>query len=260
MIDHIPEESRIVKLLDHGFVRLVDAMGDDLSVVRGARVSYEAAWRTGNDVGSDHKLIRYLWRHHHSSPFENVELQFEVFAPIFVIRQWHRHRTQSYNELSGRYRELPEVFYVPEAENVGVQSKNNKQGRDLNPLSADNLFRGAQLALIERQRDHQAHGFALYRDLINFGWPKELARTHLGVATYSHMFAKMNLLNFFRFASLRDDPHAQMEIRVYAEAMVGLVRKVAPVCVEAWDEHRKWMAEVIAFWMEHHPDQAARWK
>jgi thymidylate synthase (FAD) len=102
-----------IDLLDHGFVRLVDWMGDDLSVVRAARVSYDAAWRTGKDQGSDRRLIGYLWKHRHTSPFEAVTFTFEVKAPIFVLRQWHRHRTWSFNELSARYRGLPEEFYVP---------------------------------------------------------------------------------------------------------------------------------------------------
>jgi thymidylate synthase (FAD) len=109
-VAHLPKK---IDLLDHGFVRLVDSMGGDLSVVRAARVSYDAEWRAGEDEGSDKRLINYLWKHAHTSPFEAVSLTFEVKAPIFVFRQWHRHRTWSYNELSARYRELPEEFYVP---------------------------------------------------------------------------------------------------------------------------------------------------
>lgn len=118
-------------VLDHGLVRLVDYMGGDISVARAARVSYDAAWRAGEDEGSDAKLIRYLWKHRHTTPFEAVTVTFEVLAPIFVLRQWHRHRTQSYNELSARYRELPELFYVPDPSIVGQQATTNKQGRTL---------------------------------------------------------------------------------------------------------------------------------
>jgi thymidylate synthase (FAD) len=121
-------ESDRLAVLDHGFVRRVDSMGSDISIVRAARVSYDAAWRAGENEGSDARLIRYLWRNKHTSPFEAVEFQFEVKAPIFVFRQWHRHRTWSFNELSGRYKELPEEFYLPSPENVGTQSKDNKQG------------------------------------------------------------------------------------------------------------------------------------
>jgi flavin-dependent thymidylate synthase len=120
-----------IDLLDHGFVRLVDSMGGDLSVVRAARVSYDAAWRAGEDQGSDKRLIGYLWNHRHTSPFEAVTFTFEVKAPIFVLRQWVRHRTWSYNELSARYRELPDEFYVPQPEMIGVQSKDNKQARNI---------------------------------------------------------------------------------------------------------------------------------
>jgi thymidylate synthase (FAD) len=225
------------EVLDHGFVRLVDSMGSDLSVVRAARVSYDAAWRAGEDEGSDARLIRYLWANHHTTPFESVTLSFEVYAPIFVFRQWHRHRTQSYNELSGRYRELPEVFYVPAPEAVGTQSTSSKQGRDTKDIDSDML--AERTRQIQCQRHHQEAGFRLYRQLLAAGWPKELARAHLGVSTYSHMFATMNLLNLLRFLTLRDDAHAQHEIRVYAAAMVEMARSVAPVSVSAWEAKRR---------------------
>ena len=124
-----------IKVLNYGFVRLVDSMGSDLSVVRAARVSHDAAWRAGEDQGSDERLIRYLWRNAHTTPFEAVTFTFEVKAPIFVFRQWHRHRTWSFNELSARYRELPAEFYLPSPDVLGVQSSSNKQGRDLDAVS-----------------------------------------------------------------------------------------------------------------------------
>lgn len=219
----------LISCLDHGFVRLVDSMGSDLSVVRAARVSYDAAWRAGEDSGSDARLINYLWKHQHTTPFEAVTLTFEVKAPIFVFRQWHRHRTQSYNELSARYRELPEEFYVPDVGMIGKQATTNKQGRDL--THQDLLQRGMEVDIYVEGCKAQ---FAQYRKLLASGWPRELARMCLPFSTYSHMFTTMNLLNFLRFATLRVDPHAQYEIRVYAEAMVELARSVAPVCVEAW--------------------------
>lgn len=223
-------------LLDHGYVRLVDSMGSDLSIVRAARVSYDAAWRAGEDEKSDARLIRYLWTNKHTTPFEAVELVFEVMAPIFVFRQWHRHRTQSYNELSARYRELPNVFYIPNAKDVGAQSANNKQARTVDEVDGDALYyREQQCSAL---REHCAEAYALYEDLLAAGWPRELARMALPVNVYSHMFAKMNLLNFFRFATLRDDPHAQMEIRVYAQAMVEMVRSIAPTAVGAWESNR----------------------
>ena len=219
-----------IDLLDHGFVRLVDSMGDDLSVVRAARVSYDAAWRAGEDQGSDVKLIGYLWKNHHTTPFEAVTFTFEVKAPIFVFRQWHRHRTWSYNELSARYRELPEEFYVPKPEHIGVQSKSSKQGRTLGephdmlvPSMIDYACRAA---------------FETYRTLLSHEVPRELARSVLPVATYSHMFATVDLLNLMKFLSLRTDAHAQFEIRVYADAMRELARTVVPVCIAAWDKER----------------------
>lgn len=215
-----------IDVLDHGFVRLVDHMGSDLSVTRAARVSYDAAWRAGEDEGSDARLIRYLWKNKHTSPFEAVEFQFEVKAPIFVFRQWHRHRTWSFNELSARYRELPEEFYVPDPALIGTQSTSSKQARDLG--KADHVAAGMIKLCGEA-------AFGIYRDLLARGVPRELARSVLPVATYSHMFAKIDLRNLLGFLDLRLDPHAQYEIRVYAEAMRDLARAIAPVCIGAWE-------------------------
>ena len=223
-----------IDVLDHGFVRLIDHMGGDLSIVRAARVSYDGAWRSGEDTGSDDRLIRYLWRNHHTTPFEAVTLTFEVKAPIFVLRQWHRHRTWSFNELSARYRELPEDYFLPDPGAIGQQAAKNKQGRDhvkLNP--ADLIERYAQIQLAD---DAMANSFATYRKLLAAGWPRELARSVLPVSTYSHMFATVNLLNLMRFLTLRCDQHAQHEIRVYADAMRELARTIAPVAMSAWDE------------------------
>jgi thymidylate synthase (FAD) len=214
-----------INVLDHGFVRLVDSMGSDLSVVRAARVSYDAAWRAGEDEGSDARLIRYLWRNAHTTPFEAVTLTFEVKAPIFVFRQWHRHRTWSFNELSARYRELPEEFYVPAAEVIGQQSASSKQARDVGE--------GYGLAPIII-RKVCADAFEAYRALLAGGVPRELARSVLPVATYSQMFATVNLLNLLKFLTLRTHEHAQWEIRQYAEAMATLAANVAPVCMKAW--------------------------
>lgn len=223
-----------IDLLDHGFVRMVDSMGGDISIVRAARVSYDAAWRAGADQGSDERLIRYLWKHGHTTPFEAVTLTFEVKAPIFVFRQWHRHRTWSFNELSSRYRELPEEYYLPELGKIGVQSASSKQARDIGAMDDDTLSdRRFERRLVE---EHCQRAFALYADLIAKGWPRELARSVLPVATYSHMFATVNLLNLLKFLTLRCDGHAQYEIRVYADAMRDLARLVAPVAIAAWED------------------------
>ncbi len=230
------------KVLDHGFVRLVDSMGSDLSIVRAARVSYDAAWRAGEDQGSDDRLINYLWKNHHTSPFEAVSFTFEVKAPIFVFRQWHRHRTWSYNELSARYRELPEEFYIPHPHDIGFQSKDNKQARELE--------KGVGVAETEQReqecdalRETMKTSFRTYKNLLESGWPRELARSVLPVATYSHMFASVDLLNLFRFLTLRCHSHAQYEIRVYAEAIAELIQPIVPVALEAWKKHGGWKDE-----------------
>lgn len=215
-----------IDVLDHGFVRLVDHMGSDLSIVRAARVSYDAAWRAGENEGSDARLIRRLWRDKHTSPFEAVEFQFEVMAPIFVLRQWHRHRTWAFNELSARYRELPQRFYVPKTTVIGEQSKSNKQGRQPSTQK-----RGREVIDYRRAC---TEAFRLYERLLAAGWPRELARAVLPVSTYSHMFAKVDLRNLLHFLDLRLDPHAQHEIRVYAEAILTLIRAIVPAAVEAW--------------------------
>lgn len=222
-------ENKEIKVLDHGFVRLVDHMGDDLSIVRNARVSYDAEWRAGEDTGSDTRLIRYLMNNGHNTPFESVTFTFDVKAPIFVFRQWHRHRTQSYNELSARYRELPSEFYVPEAEQITTQSADNKQMR------TDEVNPNAHMiqALINTAN---GSAFDIYHELIALGCPRELARSVLPVGTYSHMFATLNLHNLFRFLAERLHPHAQFEIRVYAEAMLVLIEPVVPVAVKAFKD------------------------
>ena len=220
-----------IKVLDHGLVRLVDAMGSDLSIARNARVSYDAAWRAGEDTGSDARLINYLYKNGHNTPFEAVAATFEVKAPIFVFRQWHRHRTQSYNEISARYKELPEEFYIPELEQITTQSTDNKQMRtdEINPEAAQ--IRGAI-----RLQNQQA--FQSYHYLIEKGCPRELARSVLPVGTYSHMFATANLNNWFRFLGERLHEHAQYEIRVYAKAILELLKDIAPVAVKAFEQNQ----------------------
>lgn len=216
-----------IKVLDHGLVRLVDHMGGDLSVSRAARVSYDAPPRE-----EDKKLIHYLWKNKHTTPFEAVTLTFEVKAPIFVLRQWHRHRMWSYNELSARYRELPEEFYIPDAELVGAQSKDNKQMRDQVEVTPTHH---KMRSIIE---ESNRRSFDKYRLLLSTGCPRELARSVLPMGTYSHMFGTVNLRSLFHFLSLRDHEHAQHEIRVYAKAMAELTKAVAPISVEAWEAYK----------------------
>lgn len=224
--------SKAIKLLDHGLIRLVDSMGSDLSAVRAARVSYDAAWRAGDDSGSDERLLNFMMSHKHTTPFEACCVSFEVKAPIFVFRQWHRHRTQSYNELSARYRALPEEFYVPEPELIGVQSETDKQQRTING-EADISARIASNNI----RLQNESAFKMYRSLLENGVPRELARSVLPCGTYSHMFCTMNLLNCMKFLTLRCDAHAQYEIRVYADAMLELIRPKFPVIIAAFEKH-----------------------
>ncbi len=223
-------EDNFRKVLDHGHVRLVESMGSDLSIVRNARVSYDAEWRAGDDDGKDAKLLNYLLKNKHTSPFESCVFTFDVMAPIFIFRQWHRHRTWSFNEISARYAELPEEFYVPELDQITTQSATNKQMRtDLqHPQAQDcaNLIHSTNSA-----------SFAAYKAMIADGVPRELARSVLPVGTYSHMFATVDLHNLFHFLKLRLHSHAQYEIRVYAEAMLELIEPIVPVSVAAFRQH-----------------------
>lgn len=216
-------------VLDYGFVRLVDYMGDDLSIVRAARVSYDADWRSGEDEGKDAKLIHYLLRNRHTSPFECVIFTFEIKCPIFVARQWHRHRTWKYNEVSARYTELPEEFYVPMIMHITQQSKNNKQMRTEEAHADASYF-----ATYMRKVNEAA--FAQYKEFIDMGCPRELARTVLPLATYTRFFATVDLHNLFHFLSLRLHTHAQYEIRVYALAILNIIRNICPVAVAAFQE------------------------
>lgn len=216
-------------VLDHGHVALVESMGSDLSVVRNARVSYDAEWRTGEDKGKDEKLLHYLVKNGHTSPFESVQFTFDVKAPIFVFRQWHRHRTWSFNEVSARYAELPEEFYVPELEQITGQSTSNKQMRT-------NYIHPEAFGLRDVIEVTSAHAHGQYQWLIAQGCPRELARSVLPVGTYSRMFATVDLHNLMHFLKLRLHPHAQYEIRVYAEAMLEIIRAVCPISVAAFCE------------------------
>jgi thymidylate synthase (FAD) len=227
------QRNRLYHCLDHGYVRLIDFMGGDLSIVRAARVSYDAVWRTGEDADKDAKLIDYLVKNHHTSPLESVTFTFEVKAPIFVFRQWHRHRTWSFNEVSARYAELPEEFYVPEREQITHQALDNKQMRTTVPHHD-----GEAIQLVIRH--HCEFAFKAYRSMLESGVPRELARSVLPVGTYSHMFATVDLHNLAHFLTLRLHEHAQYEIRVYAEAMLKLIEPIVPVAVAALKKHKGW--------------------
>lgn len=217
-------------VLDHGFVRVIDYMGDDSAIVQAARVSYGQGTKKARD---DRGLIRYLMRHWHSTPFEMCEIKLHVKLPIFVARQWIRHRTANVNEYSARYSVLDKEFYMPQPEHILAQSSNNKQGR------------GAALTLEQRQsvlemlNQDTDRCYAHYEEMIhNIGVARELARTTLPVNAYTQWYWKTDLHNLFHFLHLRADPHAQYEIRVYADVIAKIVQKWMPDAFEAFEDYR----------------------
>ena len=228
-----PSEVNEISVLDNGSVRLIDSMGDDLSVVRAARVSYAAEWRTGEDAGKDAKLIKYLWSHGHTSPFEHVCFTFEVKAPIFVFRQWHRHRVWAFNELSARYTELPDEYYIPRSKEIGFQSSSSKQAREIKNFTDDSQMIAREQEIYDYDESCR-NSFTTYHRLLDAGWPREIARAVLPVSAYSSMFATVSLLNLFKFFDLRLHEHAQFEIRQYAQAMLHLIKPIVPSSYSAW--------------------------
>jgi thymidylate synthase (FAD) len=216
------------KVLDKGFVRLVDYLGGDERIVQAARVSYGAGTKS---VREDQALIRYLMRHLHTSPFEQVILTFHVKLPIFVARQWIRHRTARLNEISGRYSVMEDEFYLPEAENVRFQSRDNKQGRATEEVPA-HLCAEVLATLKSEQTDLYKN----YMDLIDKKIARELARVNLPLSLYTQWYWQVDLHNLFHFLRLRMDTHAQLEIRLYAEAMAKMAQAVAPHAYEAFEE------------------------
>jgi thymidylate synthase (FAD) len=215
-------------VLDKGFVRLVDYLGGDERVVQAARVSYGAGTKTSRE---DAGLIDYLLRNGHTSPFEQVILTFHVKLPIFVARQWVRHRTARLNEISGRYSIMKDDFYVPEGGDIALQSTNNKQGRG---EVLDAAFAGEVRAGVE---EGQRRSYGDYSALIDKGIARELARINLPLSLYTEWYWQIDLHNLFRFLELRLDVHAQLEIRRYAEALFEITRKIAPRCCASFERH-----------------------
>jgi thymidylate synthase (FAD) len=217
------------KCLNAGFVRLVDYMGGDESIVQAARVSYGKGTKSVNE---DRILLRYLMRHMHTTPFEMVELKFHVKLPIFVARQWIRHRTANVNELSGRYSIMKDEFYVPSADTIKRQSINNKQGRSDEEISPE-LQQKILSILLQDQQTSYNH----YEELLNDNIARELARVNLPLSLYTEWYWKIDLHNLLHFLHLRMDKHAQFEIRIYAETMGEIVRSVAPMAWEAFEDY-----------------------
>ncbi len=232
---------RAIPVLDHGLIRVVDYMGDDGAVVQAARVSYGRGTRAANE---DRALIRYLMRHRHSTPFEMCEIKYHVKLPIFIARQWIRHRTANVNEYSARYSILDREFYIPAPGHLAAQSDVNRQGRGA-VLAGEEAARVLDLLRQDATRsyDHylemlneDAAGAA--RDPARQGLARELARMNLTLNTYTQWYWKTDLHNLFHFLALRADAHAQFEIRAYAEAMLETVRAWVPLCFEAFRDYR----------------------
>jgi thymidylate synthase (FAD) len=228
-------------VLDHGFVRVIDYMGDDAAIVQAARVSYGRGTRK---VSEDQGLINYLMRHRHTTPFEMCEIKYHVKLPIFVARQWIRHRTANVNEYSARYSILDNEFYVPAPEHLAAQAKTNRQGRGevFDPATARRV--------LDLLRSDAERAYAGYAELLNEdgsgapsdptrpGLSRELARINLSLGFYTQWYWKTDLHNLMHFLSLRADPHAQYEIRAYAEAMLGTLERWLPITHAAFLEYR----------------------
>ena len=230
----VPEAEAILDkefpVLDKGFVRLVDYYGGDQRIVQSARVSYGEGTKS---VSQDGALIDYLLRHQHTSPFEQVVMTFHVKMPIFVARQWVRHRTGRMNEVSGRYSIMKDEFYVPAADKVAPQSKDNKQGR------CNEAFDEAKAGeIIEQLQAGQKSAYENYSELIDSGLAREIARINLPLSLYTEFYWEMDLHNLFHFLKLRLDSHAQYEIRVYAETILEMCKAVAPMATASFINHQ----------------------
>lgn len=233
-----------IDLLDHGFIRVVDYMGNDSSIVQAARVSYGAGTKK---VNADKGLINYLIAHRHTTPFEMCEIKFHIKLPIFIARQWIRHRTASVNEYSARYSIMEDEFYIPKGENLAAQSKVNHQGRDEGRV----LDAAEQKQVLDILKKDAVNSYDHYLGMMNQdkdgnviddqkdGLARELARMNLPVNCYTQWYWKIDLHNLFHFLYLRADSHAQYEIRVYAQAMLEVVKKWVPFAYEAFIKHRK---------------------
>ena len=238
-----------ISILDHGFVRVIDYMGDDTSIVQAARVSYGKGTK---QVSTDSGLIKYLMRHWHSTPFEMCEIKYHVKLPIFIARQWIRHRTANVNEYSARYSILDKEFYLPSPEHLAAQSKNNRQGRG-------NIIEGEQAKkVLDLLKKDAEQTYDNYETMLNerydgsivdekeTGLARELARMNLTLNTYTQWYWKTDLLNLMNFLRLRVDLHAQYEIRAYADAMLDTLKKWVPITYEAFMDYRVGGTEVSA--------------
>jgi len=238
-----------IPILDHGFIRVVDYMGDDTSIVQAARVSYGKGTKK---VSTDSGLIKYLMRHWHSTPFEMCEIKYHVKLPIFIARQWIRHRTANVNEYSARYSILDKEFYLPSSEHLAAQSQINRQGRG-------DVLEGEQATkVLDLLKNDAERTYNNYEEMLNqrydgtvidekkVGLARELARMNLTLNTYTQWYWKTDLLNLMNFLRLRADRHAQYEIRAYADAMLDTVKKWVPITYDAFMDYRVGGTEVSA--------------
>ncbi len=238
-----------IEVLDHGFVRVIDYMGDDSSIVQSARVSYgKGTKKISNDKG----LIKYLMRHRHSTPFEMCEIKFHIKLPIFIARQWIRHRTANVNEYSARYSILDKEFYIPSAENLAAQSAINNQGRG-DALTDDEASNVIQILKKDAEQTYSNYETLLNEnsggniiDESKSGIARELARMNLTLNTYTQWYWKIDLNNLLHFLALRADDHAQYEIRVYADIMLDIVKRWVPLTYAAFEDYRIGGAELSA--------------
>ena len=230
-----------VPVLDHGFVRVVDYMGDDTSIVQSARVSYGKGTKK---ISTDSGLIKYLMRHRHSTPFEMCEIKYHVKLPIFIARQWIRHRTANVNEYSARYSILDKEFYIPDKQHLAAQSESNRQGRGnlINGKQADEIL---NLLKEDAQRNYDDYEKMLNQkydgtviDEKKQGLARELARMNLTLNAYTQWYWKTDLLNLLNFLSLRADNHAQYEIRAYADVMIDSLKRWVPLAYESFMDYR----------------------
>ncbi len=217
-------------VLDKGFVRLVDYLGSDQRIVQSARVSYGEGTKT---YRQDKGLINYLLRNDHTSPFEQVVFTFHVKAPIFVARQWVRHRTARMNEISGRYSVMKDEVYLPDDSLIALQSEDNKQGRKNESVDAETASKVKDILSRDSQKTFEA-----YHELLDMGIARELARINLPLSIYTEFYWEIDLHNLFHFLQLRLDHHAQAEIRAYAEVMFDIVKTVCPIACEAFENHK----------------------
>ncbi len=236
-----------IPLLDHGFIRVVDYMGDDTSIVQAARVSYGKGTKK---VSTDAGLIKYLMRHWHSTPFEMCEIKYHVKLPIFIARQWIRHRTANVNEYSARYSILDKEFYLPAKEHLAAQSKSNRQGRG-DVLEGEQAKKVLDLLKNDAERTYENYETMLNEkydgsiiDESGVGLARELARMNLTLNTYTQWYWKTDLLNLMNFLRLRADHHAQYEIRTYADAMLDTLKRWVPITYDAFMDYRVGGTEV----------------